>query len=401
MYGNYYVVAQVSANSHRPKVNSHTRSTYHISQTHNKCTVTMQSIILALSLSIAVAFSPTPLVLHQQQSYHSLISVQLSAKIAGDESSSTTDDISKDTSSTCRRSFLIGASSTIAATTLTLQQPALAEDGIKKKPICVIGCNGRTGTEVVKYLLAKNEPIKATSRTGEYNDAESIPDGAIIEQLACDVTDPNSVKLACDNTSAVVFAASASKDGGTPSAVDNAGLVNVAKACLAANVPHLVVVSSGAVTQPKSPVFLFLNLFGKIMEEKIKGEDTVRQLYATHNSNLSEGGQKLTYTIIRPGGLTLDEPRGVGAIELNQGDTKSGRLARADVAALCVESLYYPQLTGETTFECYDADTGAPLATVGLSNIAKKKTDGEAFVSGFERRGNTYKELFSGLQKDA
>ena len=54
----------------------------------------------------------------------------------------------------------------------------------------------------------------------------------------------------------------------------------------------------------------------------------------------------------------------MGAIELNQGDTKSGRLARADVAALCVESLYYPDLTGETTFECYDADTGAPLATV-------------------------------------
>jgi hypothetical protein len=77
--------------------------------------------------------------------------------------------------------------------------------------------------------------------------------------------------------------------------------------------------------------------------------------------------------MIRPGGLTLDTPRGVGAIELNQGDTKSGRLARADVAALCVESLYYPDLTGETTFECYDADTGAPLATVGLSNIAKKK----------------------------
>jgi hypothetical protein len=86
---------------------------------------------------------------------------------------------------------------------------------------------------------------------------------------------------------------------------------------------------------------------------------------------------------------------------LNQGDTKSGRLARADVAALCVESLAYPEATGGTTFECYDADTGAPLATVGLSNIAKKKTDGEVFVSGFERRGDTYKDLFTGLKKDA
>lgn len=39
-------------------------------------------------------------------------------------------------------------------------------------------------------------------------------------------------------------------------------------------------------------------------------------------------------------GLTLDPPRGVAAIELNQGDTKSGRIARSDVARVCVESIY-------------------------------------------------------------
>ena len=376
----------------------------------------MKATIVALLFSateLLHAFGPTPAVLqHQQLNVRSSTvppSFQLvRAATAPDESSSSSDDTKEDSSSTsasCRRSFLVGASGTIAATALSsLQQPALAlpDEGTKKQPICVIGCNGRTGSEVVKYLLAENEPIKATSRTGEYYDAASAPEGAMLEQSVCDVTDPKSVQLACAGTSAVIFAASASKNGGTPSAVDNAGLVNVAKACIDANVPHLVVVSSGAVTKPSSPVYQFLNLFGKIMEEKIRGEDAVRKLYAEHNRMISDGGQKkLTYTIIRPGGLTLDQPRGVAAIELNQGDTKSGRLARADVAALCVESLKYPQLTGETTFECYDADTGAPLATVGLSNIAKKKTDGEAFVSGFERRGNTYEELFTGLQKDA
>ncbi|KAK1746795.1 Rossmann-fold NAD(P)-binding domain-containing protein [Skeletonema marinoi] len=355
-------------------------------------------VALSFSATALHAFSPTPAVLQQQHSIRSASSSVLQLRATAESSSS---DVTKDTSSTCRRSFLVGASGTVAAVALSLQQPALAADDTKKQPICVIGCNGRTGTEVVKYLIAKNEPIKATSRTGEYNDAASVPAGAMLEQLVCDVTDPKSVNLACAGTSAVIFAASASKSGGTPSAVDNAGLVNVAKACMDANVPHLVVVSSGAVTKPSSPVYQFLNLFGNIMEEKVKGEDAVRKLYAEHNANLGEGGQKLTYTIIRPGGLTLDPPRGVAAIELNQGDTKSGRLARADVAQLCVESLNYPHLTGETTFECYDADTGAPLATVGLSNIAKKKTDGEVFVSGFERRGNTYEELFTGLQKDA
>lgn len=30
----------------------------------------------------------------------------------------------------------------------------------------------------------------------------------------------------------------------------------------------------------------------------------------------------------------------MSAIELNQGDTKSGRIARSDVARVCVESIY-------------------------------------------------------------
>ena len=55
------------------------------------------------------------------------------------------------------------------------------------------------------------------------------------------------------------------------SEVDNDGLVNVAKACLEYKVPSLVIVSSGGVSKPDSPVYKFLNIFGKIMEEKIKG----------------------------------------------------------------------------------------------------------------------------------
>lgn len=107
--------------------------------------------------------------------------------------------------------------------------------------------------------------------------------------------------------------------------MDNDGLVSVAKACLAANIPKLVIVSSGAVTQPSSPVFLFLNLFGKIMEEKIKGEDQVRSLYAAHQQS-NNSNSELSYTIIRPGGLTEEEGLGVQGLELNQGDTKSGRI---------------------------------------------------------------------------
>ena len=35
---------------------------------------------------------------------------------------------------------------------------------------------------------------------------------------------------------------------------------------------------------------------------------------------------KLSYTIIRPGGLTEEPPLGVSLVELNQGDDRSGRI---------------------------------------------------------------------------
>ena len=40
----------------------------------------------------------------------------------------------------------------------------------------------------------------------------------------------------------------------------------------------------------------------------------------------------------------------------NQGDAKSGRIARADVAAIAIESIA-SAASFDTTFECYDGDT--------------------------------------------
>jgi uncharacterized protein YbjT (DUF2867 family) len=273
-----------------------------------------------------------------------------------------------------------------------LSQSSFASEGASL-PFCVIGANGKTGTRCVQGLIERNIPVRATSRTGVYDGL--APEGAkssILSPMVCDVTDQATIEPAIKGVQAVIFAASSSKAGGTPSQVDNDGLVAVAKACIAAKVPHLVIVSSGSVTKPESPVYKFLNIFGKIMDEKIKGEDAVRDLYRT-----AEG---CTYTVIRPGGLTEDPPRGVAALELNQGDTKSGRISRADVASLCIESVFYLKSTAGTTFECYDADTGKPLQSVGFSNILKQKSDPAEFLSGLERRGTSFEQIFSGLEKD-
>ncbi|CAM9952136.1 unnamed protein product, partial [Laminaria digitata] len=178
-------------------------------------------------------------------------------------------------------------------------------------------------TAVARSLTNKEgEPLVFTTTKG-------------VTMETADVTVPSSLRSVIEGSSAVIFASSASKQGGSAKAVDYEGVINVAKACLEAKVTRLVVVSSGGVASPESSIYKFLNLFGEIMSWKIRGEDELRSMYAAQGP-----GAACHYTIVRPGGLTLDPPRGVAAIELNQGDTKSGRIARSDVARVCVESIY-------------------------------------------------------------
>lgn len=269
-------------------------------------------------------------------------------------------------------------------------------DDKKTLPICVIGANGRTGFQCVQVCLQLGIPVRAATRTGQLNDP--LLTSNFLSSVECDVKEPLSVSSAIQGARGVIFAASASKTGGSAAQVDNQGLIHVAKACIEQKIPHLVIVSSGAVSKPFSPVYLFLNLFGNIMSEKIQGEDAVRDLYQRWvDPSLAD---TCTYTIIRPGGLTEEPALGPSGLELNQGDTKSGRISRTDVASLCVQSMLFPQYTSRSTFECYNADTGKPLQTVGLSNLFKAKSDVNEFVSGKERRGASWEEIFRGLQQD-
>lgn len=191
----------------------------------------------------------------------------------------------------------------------------------------------------------------------------------------------------------VIFAASASAKGGDAVAVDRDGAVGAARCCIAAGVPRYVLVSSGTVTRPDSAVYQLLNLVGKgIMKAKIEGEDAIRGMYA--RAPAAAGA----YTVVRPGGLTTGEALGPGALELNQGDDKSGRISRTDVAGLCVAALSDPA-AADTTFECYELETAKPVESVGLSNLLKQR-DPTPYRSGRERRGSTYAELFEGLAPD-
>mmetsp|Transcript_17372 Transcript_17372/g.54016 ORF Transcript_17372/g.54016 Transcript_17372/m.54016 type:complete len:297 (-) Transcript_17372:14-904(-) len=254
----------------------------------------------------------------------------------------------------------------------------------------------------VKYLQKKGRPCVAATRTGEFvGDASKL-----VTVAKGDVTDAASLaSLITEQTGAVIFAASASRQAdakktSNAKAVDNVGLVNCAKLCIEKSVPRLVVVSSGGVSKPSSAVYIFLNLAANgIMDAKIAGEDAVRKLYAA--PGLAE--KNVGYTVVRPGGLLRDPGLGVSAVELNQGDTKSGRINRADVAAICIESLD-SKAAFDTTFECYYADTAKGLDDVMKSNAAAVgagvKTTPTETSTGRERRGDTWPKLFEGLERD-
>jgi uncharacterized protein YbjT (DUF2867 family) len=126
--------------------------------------------------------------------------------------------------------------------------------------IAVVGANGKTGIRCVQIASKQKISVNAVTRNGTLSSEFLKP--SAVKVLQGDVRDVNSLLPAFKGVDAVIFAASASKEGGKAAEIDNQGLVNCGIACKQMNVKRIVVVSSGAVSKPYSPVYLFLNLFG-------------------------------------------------------------------------------------------------------------------------------------------
>jgi uncharacterized protein YbjT (DUF2867 family) len=128
--------------------------------------------------------------------------------------------------------------------------------------------------------------------------------------------------------------------GGDPEEVDYLGVRNLVVAANAAKIEHFVLVSSIGVTDANHP----LNRFRNVMSWKLRGENELRD-------------SGLSYTVIRPGGLT-DEPGGRKGVRFAQGDTITGRVTRADVATACIQALMQPAAR-DTTFEMVNTEEDA------------------------------------------
>ena len=204
-------------------------------------------------------------------------------------------------------------------------------------PVTVIGASGYTGGDCVRELVAKKLPVRAVSRTAIPLD--KLP-SSLVKAIAADVTIPSSLPPAVRGASSVIFLASARKrysSKGSDSAsidsfedVEHLGLINVAKECIAARVPRLVVVSSACAKCKDGKTDKATGMMCDQCHSKRAGEDAVRELYA--QASIPGVG----YTIVRPGLLNTGEKRGVGEIEINQGESKTGVISRLDLADLLI-----------------------------------------------------------------
>ncbi|MBL8202389.1 MAG: SDR family oxidoreductase [Chromatiales bacterium] len=227
----------------------------------------------------------------------------------------------------------------------SLGQPALAQHtltGELPKPagsgpaiVLVAGATGRTGRLVLEQL--RRDPRFAIRPMARDVDAARKNVGADYAWVAGDVTKPGTLGPALAGVSLVLVTIGATERSGpnSPEFVDYGGVKNLTDAARAAGVRQLVLESSMGVGSGGGVLGMLLNLLsGDALKWKAKGEAHLR-------------ASGVPYTIVRPGGLT-DDPGGQAGIALQQGDEGSGRIPRADVAAVMIAALDNPDALRKT-----------------------------------------------------
>ena len=280
---------------------------------------------------------------------------------------------------------------------LLLPSQAAFGDSDASQPIAILGASGRTGALCITACLRRGLPCRALTRSGSWappvgneDEISSILNNNLLTVAACDVKDPKALANSLKGCRGVVYAASASKQGGNAKEIDNDGVVTAGNVCLAQNIARYIVISSTAVTRPHSMGYKFTNIFGGIMEQKRFGEEGIQFAYKSARGTSS-------YSILRPGGL--EEPKkneilGPKSLEISQGDALAGIVSRSDLAEVAVElAVSNAENLRNTALELYYADSTQPCER----QFKPMMTNGVVpRLNGF----STYAGLLEGVQPD-
>lgn len=223
------------------------------------------------------------------------------------------------------------------------------------KRLLVAGATGGTGQEAVKQAIAKGYKVRVLVR--DESKARALF-GDSVEYVIGNVREPATLAPAVKNVDYVISALGSNSrrdPENKPEAIDFRGVEALANAAKAARVKQLVLVSSMGVTHPDHPLNKMLD---NIMTWKLRGEDALR-------------ASGVPYTVVRPGGLR-DAPGGAMAVRALQGDPMdvTGQIARADVAAVCVNALGRADAVNKT-FEVLSGPAGAATDWTALFSSLK------------------------------
>jgi uncharacterized protein YbjT (DUF2867 family) len=237
-----------------------------------------------------------------------------------------------------------------------------------KELVLVAGATGGVGQLTVAKLLEKGFPVRVLSRNA---DKAQKMFAQRVEITVGDIRQPDTLGAAMQNVTYIICCTgttafpSARWDfqgflsaQNSPQKIDAEGVKNLVAAA-PTNLKRFVFVSScGVLRQDKFP-FNILNAFG-VLDAKKQGEEAL----------VTSG---LPYTIIRPGRL-IDGPYtsydlntllkaktdGKLAVVIGTGDTLTGQTSRIDVAAACIECIFYPMTQGKA-FELVNSGSRPPV----------------------------------------
>jgi len=193
--------------------------------------------------------------------------------------------------------------------------------------ILIAGANGKTGTILVELLVQKGHNVKAMIRneeqTGKMERMGAEPVLADLEQ---------NTDHAFQDIDAVIFAAgSGSKTGPEKTIdVDRNGAIALIDTAKKHGINHFVMLSSMGADHPEQGV--------KEMQHYFR---------AKHDADEHLINSGLSYTIVRPGLLTDEEPTGEIIAQAKLENNK-GSITRGDVAVVLGESVFRESTRNQT-----------------------------------------------------
>ncbi|KZN25520.1 3-beta hydroxysteroid dehydrogenase [Haladaptatus sp. R4] len=202
--------------------------------------------------------------------------------------------------------------------------------------LLVAGASGDTGRELLRQLRSVDVQVRAMTRSP--NKERELSEEGADEVIVGDLLDPADASRAVADCDAVLCAVGSSPGldallGGD--LVDGVGVENLVYAAVAAGVEGFVFESSIGVGDSREgmPAALRLPLW-HVLNQKNHAESVLRT-------------SGLSYTVIRPGGLT-NAPATGNVLVGEGGESVSGSIPREDVARLMIAALFTPDAENRT-----------------------------------------------------